>query len=111
VLSSQWINAAGQAFWPQVVAAYDAYSSVLGINNAIIVNELKADRPLLVCNQSHAMVLVAVDYVDTPMGPNIGNAYVMDPFPGFPDIHPLTAMEIIPAHMGGQMTYLASVHI
>jgi hypothetical protein len=111
LLSDEWIDATGQKFKSNVVANYDIFSGITAMNNLIIVNELSQNRPLLYCNKHHAMVVVSVDYFDTPMGPNVQQVVVMDPWPPSPDIHPLTIAEMVPAHMGGDYSYLAAVRI
>lgn len=110
-LSSPWMNISGTTFSPHIVAAYDAYRSINAINNNFIINELTQSRPLLYCNRTHAMVVVAIEYIATPMGPNPTAVGVIDPYPGSPDFHLLSGPEMVPAHMGGDMTYVASVHI
>jgi hypothetical protein len=111
LLSGEWVDASGQKFKSNVVANYDIFSGKFAMDNFIIVNELSQDRPLLYCNKHHAMVVVSTDYVDTPMGPNVQQVLVMDPYPGSPNIHPLTIPEMIPAHIGGEYSYLAAVYI
>lgn len=111
VLSAAWVDDSGQQFQSSVTAAYDPMNGVLAINNAIIANELQQDRPLLYANTHHAMVVAEVDYLATPMGPNVQAVGVLDPWPYSPPFHPLTPPEMIPAHMGGQMTFLAAVDV
>lgn len=110
-LSKAWTDDSGDPFQSQVVAAYDAWNGVNTLTNAFIVNQLANDRPLLYCNTHHAMVLVAVDYVNTPMGPNVLAAGVLDPYPTAGGFHPLTAAELRPSQLGGQMTFLAAVDV
>lgn len=81
------------------------------MNNSFIANELMADKPLLYCNTHHAMVISDMAYYQTPMGPNVQRVDVIDPWPGSPDIHPLLPAEMMPAHIGGQMTFVASVQV
>jgi hypothetical protein len=111
VLSASWTYASGNGFQSQLTAAYDFANGINAINNQFIVSELLADRPLLYGNAHHAMVVCQVDYVDTPMGPNIQQVYVLDPWPWSPSFHPLTQPEMVPAHMGGQMNFLAAVTV
>ncbi len=111
VLSTSWTDMFGRPFQSRVRASYDSYSQIYNINNAYIVNELIQDRPILYANTYHCMVIIAVDYIDTPIGPNIQAAHVLDPFPSNPRVHPLSNAEIVPIHSGGQMTYLASVSV
>jgi hypothetical protein len=110
-LSRSWIDDSGTPFQSNVAAAYDAWNGVNNLSNAFIVNQLENDKPLLYCNTHHAMVLVAVDYIDTPAGPNVIAAGVLDPYPTTPGFHPLSPAEIVPTQLGGQMTFLAAVDI
>jgi len=110
-LSKPWQDLNGQVFLPKITAGYDAFTGFLGITDAFIVNELANNRPILYCNQSHAMVLVSCDYLPTPGQPTILGAGVLDPFPSSPAFHPLSPNELRPVYNGGVMTYLASVSI
>lgn len=111
VLSSQWIDDNGRPFQASVVAAYDFGDGINAINNQNIVDELGNDSPLLYGNQHHAMVVSQVDYFATPMGPNVQQVSVFDPWPYSPAFHPLSQPEMVPAHMGGQMNFLAAVQV
>jgi hypothetical protein len=111
LLNDNWLDAAGRGFKSRILAGYDIYSGQTNINNNIIVNELSNNRPLLYCNKHHAMVIVAMEYFDTPMGPNPQNVWVMDPWPTSPPFHPLSPQEMMPAHMGGDYCYSAAVVI
>ena len=83
-LSVPWIEKNGSTFIPRVVAAYDQMAGVNTINNNFIINELSNDRLILYANTHHAMVLTAVDYFDTPVGPNVVAAGVLNPCAGEP---------------------------
>jgi len=107
-LSQHWVDDNGDDFDSTVTAAYDVWNGIYTLSNAFIVNELSNDRPLLYCNSHHAMLLVAVDFIATPMGPNIIAAGVVDPWWQAPAFHPLTPAELRPAHLGGQMNFLAA---
>lgn len=108
-LASNWVDSRGQPFSSRLVAAYDYYNGVQYINNAVIVNELTNDRPLLYCNTHHAMVVVSATYYATPAGPNIQTIGVMDPWPASAGFHTLSASEMLPAtQQGGEMTFLAA---
>jgi hypothetical protein len=111
VLSSSWMDDGGSAFQANVIAAFDPANGVNAIDNAIIVNELAQNRPLLYCNTQHAMVVVSVDYYATPMGPNVQEVTVLDPWPYSPAAHPLQPVEMVPNLIGGQMTFLAAVQV
>jgi hypothetical protein len=99
------------------------WSAMMGINqvdNAAIISELDASRPLVVCNLQHMMVLVGVSY---PQGSSqINQAWVADPafsgsvtagIPGLPPLAPgfryLFPAEMVPAPMGGQLSFVAAV--
>lgn len=110
-LSRAWVDVNGQSFTSTVTAAYDIQNGISNLTNGFIINELTNDYPLLYCNQHHAMVLVAMDYWDTPYGPNPQAGGVLDPWPYSPGFHPLTTAEMRPAHAGGEMTFLAAVRV
>ena len=110
-LSRSWVDANGQPFSSTVTSAYDPANNIVNLNNLMIIDELSNNRPLLYCNRHHAMVLVVLDYMDTRMGPSPYAAAVLDPWPGSPDWHYLSPGEFTPVHLGGEMTFLASVDI
>ncbi len=110
-LSRSWTDVAGRRFTSRVVAAYDPANGINAINNDIIIRELQTNHPLLYCNTQHAMVNYGVDYIPTPMGPNVRAVAVVDPWPTSPRVHGLTAPEMMPAHLGGRMNFLASVRV
>ncbi len=93
-LSQNWVDDYGNSFSSEVTAAYDVWNGVNNLNNAYIVSELSNDRPLLYCNSHHAMLLVAVDFMQTPKGPNIVAAGVIDPWWQSPGFHALTPVEL-----------------
>jgi hypothetical protein len=111
VLSDSWTDTSGTGFSSHLTAAYDPQAGVVAINNAILVNELINDRPLLYANKHHAMVVVSADFVPSPMGPSVVAVGVLDPWPYSPAYHPLNQAELMPAHMGGDMMFLASVSV
>ncbi|HET9402282.1 MAG TPA: papain-like cysteine protease family protein [Candidatus Acidoferrales bacterium] len=112
-LSKKYRDATGRFFTSNVVAAYDAENGINDITNTFIVNELRDNHPLLYCNRSHAMVLCAVDFIPTMLGPDIRAGGVADPWPFSPALHNLSVPELIAANASplGQMTYLASVRV
>jgi hypothetical protein len=111
VLSDSWTDDNGDSFTSTIVAAYDPDNGVANIDNAYIVNELAQNRPLLYANFMHAMVVVEADFLVTPAGPNIQSVTVLDPFPANPSSHRLTAAEMVPSSLGGQMRFLAGVQV
>jgi Papain-like cysteine protease AvrRpt2 len=111
VLNVPWIDDNDQQFQPQVEAGYDQIQNIVNITNNFILSELEQDRLLLYANTHHCMVVSEVDYFATPSGPNIINVTVLDPWPASPDVHPLSAPEMVPVFAGGQMMYLAAVRV
>lgn len=91
------------------------------INNADVINELSNDRPLVICNASHMMVLVGVSY--SPGTVNINQAWVADPafsgsvthgIPGLPPLAP-GFRYLYPAEFTapplGQLTFVAAIDV
>jgi hypothetical protein len=111
VLSTNWLDDRGQEFRSVITGLYDLQNHINSINNSILVNELQNNRPLLYANTHHAMVIVGLKYFDTPFGPSVTEVTVLDPSPSSPAIHPLSAAELYPVHLGGQMQFLASVQV
>jgi hypothetical protein len=110
-LSRTWIDDRGVRFTSQVVAAYDYFNGLNSLSNQSIISALNANNPLLYCNTHHAMVVYSVNYTNTPSGPNVSDVGVIDPWPLSPVTHSLTPAEMIAAHLGGEMTFLAQVQI
>jgi hypothetical protein len=110
-LGDTWTDTHGVEFTANIDANYDQLAGIDNTSNAIIVDELSNDRPVLYANKHHAMVVVAVEYFETPMGPNVRAVGVLDPWPYNPDFHPLSQNEMIAAYRGGDMTYLGAVSI
>lgn len=111
VLSSQWQDDDGDDFQVTLEAAYDFAAGINAITDNFIVDQLRNNKPLLYGNGHHAMVLSQVDFIDTPNGPVVQAAGVFDPWPYNPDFHPLIPPELVPAHRGGQLNFLAAVEI
>jgi hypothetical protein len=118
-LNTQWTDeSTGDQFSCSLTAAFDAMAHVGAINNAIIVNELLNQRPVVYCNLTHCMVIVGVTYIPTPI-PSIQSVTVMDPWPLSPRLHLLSPPEMVPAVYngigqyvgGGQMSFLASIDV
>lgn len=103
-------------------AVWSVLNGVANVDNNMIIRELAANRPLVVCNMSHMMVLVGVSF---PQGTSqINQAWVADPAfsgpvttgiqglqplaPGFRYLFPT---ELIPAPMGGQLMFVAAVNV
>ena len=108
-LSRDWTDDSGNGFTSSLVAAFDAQAGVNAINNPTIIAELDAGNPLIVCNTHHAMVLTAIEYRQTPMGPYVTGLGVVDPWPGA-GAHALSPAESVPWPQG-QCTFIAAVDV
>src|SRR5471030_126238 len=110
-LSQSWVDKNGVPFTSTVTAAYDPTNHIVAIDNDVVIEELSNNRPLLICNTHHAMVLTVVDYLETPMGNSVKAGAVLDPWPLSPKWHYLDPVEFTPIHLGGQMMFLATVDV
>lgn len=110
-LNATWTDDEGRQFTPRIEAAYDQANGVTTVNNALIVEEILQDRPLLYANAHHCMVVVEAYYFPASTGPNVISAGVLDPWSGAAPFRLLAPPELLPASQGGQMTYLAAVHV
>lgn len=109
--SRRYFDDRGVSFVSQVTAAYDFSNGINTFDNLLVVNDLSGNNPLLYCNTQHAMVVYAVDYIPTPNEPNVLAVHVVDPWPLSQSTHVLSAAEIVPANLGGEMTFLAAVRL
>jgi len=106
-LSKEWTDDNGRTFTAELEGVYDVDTGTLGITNSMIIDALSSERPLLMGNISHAMVLVSAAYVPTSPEPTVVNVGLLDPYPGMGARGAQSAAEIIPMHMGGALRYLA----
>jgi hypothetical protein len=106
LLSRDWQDRNGKMFRCTIRGLYDAFSGTAQLNNVGIINALRANNPLFYCNRSHAMVQTAIVYAMTPMGPNVINIGLIDPWPGNGARGPQYG-EMTPVQLGGSLTYLA----
>lgn len=107
-LNRTWIDDSGKKFKVQIEGLYDFDMNFVGITDPQIVNALKAERPLLFGNRSHAMMLFQVAYFPTQLGPRLFNLGFADPWPGM-GLRPPRPFEATPMHQHpqGGMRYLA----
>lgn len=114
-LNAQWVSDDGVPF----KISAKVFSPALGladVSNQRVVDDLKAERPLLNGSGSHATIVARVDYIMSSAGqPQIERVHVIDPYPGAapPPLFArfLTQQEMTPASLGGSLRYLASVTI
>lgn len=106
-----WIDGDGVGFSSRLVAAYDFFAGIKTLDDAQVIDALADEKPMIICNRSHAMLLTAATYVPTPAGPRILNMGVFDPWPGRGARGPDRFGEFLAAHMGGELTYLGLAEI
>lgn len=106
ILSREWEDRNGRRFRSELNGLYDYFFGITALDNSQIIAALAHDQPLFYCNKSHAMVQRAISYAQTPYGLNIVNIGLVDPWPGEGARGPRYG-EMTPAHMGGNLTYLA----
>ena len=105
-----WIDDDGQEFSSEITGLYDAMAGRAMINNNMIINELASERPMIIGARTHAMVLTAIEYIQTYTGPNVTAAGVFDPWPGIgaPGLAP---DELVPVHLNGSILYMVSMRV
>jgi hypothetical protein len=105
-LNGCFVDDAGDSFQSILVAAYDAQAGINAISNQQIIAALDQGRPLIIGTRSHAMVLTAIQYYQTPQGPFVVAAGVFDPWPGV-GARALETDELSPVESGGSLRLLA----
>ena len=108
-ISRPWVDDHGHAFNARMTGVFDFDNGIMALDNAGVVAELEAGRPMIIGSGNHAMVLVGVNYVRTPFGPRIHGAHVFDPWPGR-GIQPLSGAAIT-SMPRGSLRFLASCGI
>jgi hypothetical protein len=109
-LNRAWVDDNGATFTATLTGAYDFDAGVAALTNQQIVGELAAERPLVLGNKTHAVVLTAVQYFETPQGPNIVSGGVFDPWPGV-GARSLSSAELIRVDFGGDLRFLATTRV
>jgi Papain-like cysteine protease AvrRpt2 len=108
-LNRPWRDDAGKVFNSTLSGVYDYYDGVGVITDGTIVNSLAGGTPMVIGAGGHARVLVEVDYIPTPTGPQIVGGGVFDPWTG--TLQCLSVAELTLASRGGTLTFLAAVRI
>lgn len=114
-LNNQWTSDDGKSF--RISA--DVYSPALlqsGVSNERAIEDLTNERPLINGSGSHATVVARIDYVPQAGAPPVvERVHVIDPFPGAaaPPQYArfLSPKEMVPATLGGELRYVASIRI
>jgi len=109
-VNTTWVDANDKRFRAELTGAYDFDAGVMTVDNAMLVNELDQDRPVIIGTRGHAVVATAIQYVPTPSEPIITGIGVFDPFPGR-GARNLDPREALAMHLGGELRFLATVRI
>jgi hypothetical protein len=109
-LNTTWTDANGKHFRAELTGAYDFDAGVMTINNAMLVDELDQDRPVIIGTRGHAVVGTAIEFVPGPAGPIITGIGVFDPWPGR-GARGLDPSEMLAMHLRGELRFLATVRI
>lgn len=108
-INRRWIDDNGAKFTARLEGAYDFDARVLTVDNAAIAQELEDNHPVIMGNATHALVVTAIEYFDTPE-PTISSVGVFDPWPGIGP-RSLSPAEMVPMHLRGQLRFLATVEV
>ena len=109
-LNRAWTDDQGRPFRSRVTAAYDFDAGVFNVDNGGLINELDRNRPVVVGTFTHAVVMTAMDYVRTPLGPNLTGVGVFDPWPGR-GARSLSPAEMVPMHLNGGLRFAATISV
>jgi hypothetical protein len=109
-LNSVWDDDNNKRFKSQLTAAFDADAGVNAVNNAWLVNELDHEHPFIIGTNGHAVVATAIQYFQTPYGPNVVGVGVFDPWPGR-GARTLTPVEVVPVQAGGGLRFIATIKV
>lgn len=101
-LARPWQDARGRRFQADV-RVFDESDGREELDDRAVIAELRAERPLLVGTEGHAMVMTAMKYKQTDDGVEVLGITVRDPWPG-EGRRDLTWSEMDPS-------YLAAVHL
>jgi len=106
-----WIDDFGVPVSARLTAAYDFNAGVLNINDAMIVDALQAEQPMIICTRHHAMLLTAAEFTMGPNGPIILRMGVFDPWPTRGARGADYPTEFLAAHRGGDLIYIGLTQI
>jgi hypothetical protein len=110
-VNRDYIDERGVRFSSRVVAAYDAAFNINTLTNQMIVDAISNNQPLLYCNRRHAMVMYSITYTPTAFQPDVHRVEVIDPWPFNLRTRALSPSEMVPAHVGGDLSFLAQIRV
>jgi hypothetical protein len=111
-VNRDWQDDQGRVFHSRLTAAYDFDARVNAVDNNWLVNELDQDRPFIIGTAGHAVVVTAIQFVSTAMGPNVIAVGVFDPWPGR-GARGLSPAEMTQMHVNpsGLLRFIATVKV
>lgn len=109
-LNRTWQDDNGHAFHSEVTGVYDAQYGIFGLSNDQIISELDQGHPLVIGARTHAVVVTAIEYYRTALGPDVVSVGAFDPWPGV-GARGLAQDEMTPAHLGGSLFFAATVRV
>lgn len=108
-LNRVWIDDRGREFEASLEAVFDVMAGYSTLDNIGIVDALDEGNPIIVGARGHAVVMTSVQYINTPVGPNIVRVGVFDPWPGRGPRW-LAPDEMVPVPRGS-LTFLAQTSV
>lgn len=109
-LERSWTDDSGNDFDVSINGIFLPEMGMAALNNLELIGNLDNEDPILFCTATHAMVLTAMNYRQTPMGPDVYQAFVMDPWPGM-GLRQLGRAELVPMYRGGAVRMVATVQV
>lgn len=107
-LSRKYVDQDGNSFRVKLNAFFDPGNGISTMDNRLVASALSAGRPLIYCNQTHAMVNYKFVYEDGPLGIVPRQVWVVDPWPPNVRKRMLSGPEATGAPIG-TMTFVADV--
>lgn len=82
VLNAPWMDDKGRSFTPSCSVLLDLQYGIANPNRmALLCDDLKNNRPLIIGTLGHAMVMTAIRVLNAPAGPSLMDTVVRDPWP------------------------------
>lgn len=110
LLNRNWRDDDGKSFKSRLQGAYDFDAKVDSLTNQMLIEELDNDHPMIIGAGGHAMLLTAIEYMESPLGPRVLLCGVLDPWPGR-GARNLTPPEMLRIEFGGIMRFVASARV
>ena len=94
-----WVDKSGQEFGANLGIVMDTQFGIAHSDPvSVIYKELNAGRALITGTLGHAVVITAMEYFRTPVGPQIQSVIVRDPWPRSPNKRILSQQEFFSAN-------------